>query len=106
MGPRVLFAHTARMDKHYLAPLLAPQAVVVFAGRPEDPRTQTSLGRTVAAALKAQRFAGTLLFIDIQTSGTLADLAQARADLAVIALPPGDVAAALALAARIGCKAA
>jgi acetyltransferase len=106
MGRRALFAHTARMDKHYLAPLLAPQAVVVFAGRPEDATTQTALGRTVAAALKAQRFAGTLLFLDVRTSGTLADLAQTRADLAVIALPPGDVAAALALAARIGCRAA
>jgi hypothetical protein len=34
--------------------------------------------------LKAQKFTGTLQFFDINTSGTLADLAQIRADLAII----------------------
>jgi acetyltransferase len=57
-------------------------------------------------ALRAQRFTGTLTFLDIQTSGTLADLAQARADLAIIALPPKDVAPALELAGRMACRAA
>ena len=60
------------MDKHYLAPLLAPQAVAVFAGNPEAPESQAPAGRTLAAALKAQSFTGTLQFLDIRTSGTLA----------------------------------
>ena len=57
-------------------------------------------------ALQAQTYGGTLHYLDIHTSGTLADLAQARADLAIIALPPGDVAAALELSGRMACRAA
>lgn len=34
--------------------------------------------------LTAQRFTGEMTFVDIHTSGTLADLAHTRADLAVI----------------------
>mgnify|MGYP002133023032 CR=1 FL=1 len=65
------------------------------------------LGKTVPVTLKAQRFSGTLHFLDVQqTSGTLADLANARADLAVIALPPQDIAAALELAGRMACRSA
>ena len=91
------------MDKHTLTPLLEPQSVVVFAGRAGQ---QAAQGREVVAALKAQRFAGTLKFLDIGTSGTLADLAQVRADLAVIALPAAEVAAALEVAGRMTCRAA
>src|SRR5262249_45237092 len=69
--------------------------------------SQTPLGKVLHAALRAQRYTGTLVFLDIlQTSGTLADLAQTRADLAVIALPARDLVAALEVACRIGCKAA
>ena len=94
------------MDLHYLAPLLEPRSIVVFAGREDAPGDQTAQGRALHAALRAQRFEGTLQFLDIGTSGTLADLAQARADLAVIALPPADVAAALEVAGRMACRAA
>jgi hypothetical protein len=38
-------------------------------------------------------FRGDERFLDVHTSGTLADLAQTRADLAMIALPPGEVIA-------------
>ncbi|MFN6997116.1 MAG: GNAT family N-acetyltransferase, partial [Aquincola tertiaricarbonis] len=62
--------------------------------------------RTLHEALRAQRFSGTLAFLDIHTSGTLADLAQTRADLAIIALPRQDVAAALEVAGRIHCRSA
>ena len=51
-------------------------------------------------------YSGTLTFLDIHTSGTLADLAQARADLAIIALAPENVAAALEVAGRMACRAA
>ena len=93
------------MDKHYLTSLLAPESIVVFAGQ-SDPASQTKYARALHAALRAQRYAGKLYFLDIHTSGTLADLAQSRADLAIIALPPQDVAAALELAGRMACRSA
>jgi len=93
------------MDKHYLTSLLAPESIVVFAGQ-SDAATQTTQASAVHAALRAQRYAGKLYFLDIHTSGTLADLAQSRADLAIIALPPQDVAAALELAGRMACRSA
>ena len=94
------------MDKHFLTPLFAPESIVAFTGRADDPACRTALGEAVSGALRAQRFGGSLQFVDINTSGTLADLAQARADLAVIALPPHDVAAALEVAGRMACRAA
>ena len=94
------------MNKHYLTSLLAPESIAVFAGRSDDAATQTAHARALHAALRAQRYAGKLYFLDIHTSGTLADLAQSRADLAIIALPPQDVAAALELAGRMDCRSA
>ena len=94
------------MDKHYLTPLFAPQSIVVFAGNAQDASTQTSQAKALHAALTAQTYTGNLVFLDIQTSGTLAELAKTRADLAIIALPPENVAAALEVAGRIACRAA
>ncbi len=94
------------MDKHYLTPLFCPETVAVFAGRADDPATQTRHARLLHQALRAQHFDGTLQFLDVQTSGTLADLAKARADLALIALPPQEIAAALELAGRMACRSA
>ena len=94
------------MDKHYLTPLFQPDTVAVFAGNHEDPASQIPHARTLCAALTAQRFSGTLVFLDIHTSGTLAELAQTRAHLAIIALPPAEAVAALEVAGRIKCKAA
>ena len=94
------------MDKHYLTSLLAPESIVVFAGRSGDAASQTTHAAALHAALRAQRYAGKLYFLDIQTSGTLADLAQSRADLAIIAAPPDDIAAALELAGRMACRSA
>ena len=94
------------MDKHYLTPLFAPKSIVVFAGQADAPATLTPQARALHEALRAQHYSGTLQFLDIHTSGTLADLALARADLAIIALPPADIAAALELAGRIACRAA
>ncbi|MFM2066857.1 MAG: hypothetical protein RLZZ584_1766 [Pseudomonadota bacterium] len=81
-------------------------AAVDPAQAPSPAATLTPQAQAVVAALKAQRYSGTLQFIDLHTSGTLAELAQTRADLAVIALPAADVAAALELAARMSCRAA
>jgi acetyltransferase len=94
------------MDKHYLNPLFSPESIAVFAGQWDDPTTQTPQAQTLLTFLRAQRFSGTLTFLDIHTTGTLADLAQTRADLAIIALPHEDVAAALDIAGRIKCRAA
>jgi acetyltransferase len=94
------------MGKHYLTSLLAPESIVVFAGKAEDAATLGTHAAALHAALRAQRYTGTLRFLDIHTSGSLADLAQSRADLAIIALPPAEVAAALALAGRIACRSA
>jgi acetyltransferase len=94
------------MNKHYLTSLLAPESIAVFAGQADDPAGQAALATTLHQALRAQRYSGALQFLDIHTSGTLADLAQARADLAIIALPPQDVASALELAGRMACRSA
>ncbi|WP_046112300.1 bifunctional acetate--CoA ligase family protein/GNAT family N-acetyltransferase [Aquincola tertiaricarbonis] len=94
------------MDKHYLSPLFSPESIVVLAGDADAPESLTPQARTLHEALRAQRFSGTLAFLDIHTSGTLADLAQTRADLAIIALPRQDVAAALEVAGRIHCRSA
>nr|WP_315426235.1 bifunctional acetate--CoA ligase family protein/GNAT family N-acetyltransferase [uncultured Albidiferax sp.] len=88
---------------HYLHSLFSPDAIVVFAGQEAE---RTPVAQALLTALQAQRFSGSLNFVDIHTTGTLADLAQVRADLAVIALPPADVEAALEVAGRIKCRSA
>lgn len=93
------------MDKHYLTPLFQPESIAVFASK-DSPDTQTPQAIALVQALTAQRFKGNLVFLDIHTTGTLADLAQTRADLAVIALPPAETIEALEVAGRIKCKAA
>ncbi len=94
------------MNKHYLTPLFAPESIVVFADPHDALAGRATLGKTVSEALRAQRFTGTLQFVDTHTTGTLAELAQTRADLAVIALPPQEVAAALEVAGRMACRSA
>ena len=94
------------MDKHYLTPLFSPQTIVVFAGNIDDPAAHVAQARLLTQALKAQNFKGTLTFLDIHTTGTLADLAESRADLAVIALKAPGVAAALEIAGRMACRSA
>ncbi len=99
------FSKRIRMDNHFLAPLFSPSSIAVFAGKADDPSSQTPSAQALHSALKAQRFTGSLVFLDIHVSGTLADLAQTQADLAIIALPAGEVVSALEIAARIKCQA-
>jgi acetyltransferase len=94
------------MDKHFLSSLFSPTSIVVFAGKAEEPETLTAQARVLHQAITAQRFTGKLIFLDIHASGTLADLAAVNADLAIIALPPSEVAAALEIAGRIKCRSA
>ncbi|TAK97676.1 MAG: GNAT family N-acetyltransferase [Aquabacterium sp.] len=93
------------MDAHYLAPLFAPKAIVVFADAAHPEHAQSPHAPALLQALKGQRFNGTLQFVSTQTSGTLADLMEIKADLAIIALPPSEVPAAIELAARMACQA-
>jgi len=94
------------MDKHFLSSLFSPGSIAVFAGKPDEPESQTPQARRLYQSITAQRYSGKLVFLDIHASGTLADLASTHADLAIIALPPADVAAALEIAGRIKCHSA
>ena len=97
---------TETMNRHYLTSLLAPESIAVFAGPSDVAANPSAYAYILHAALRAQRYAGKLYFLDIHTSGTLAELAQSRADLAIIALPNQEVAAALELAGRMACRSA
>jgi acetyltransferase len=94
------------MDDHALTPLFLPRSVVVFAGPPDDPARQTRHARVLRAALADAPGSSPPLFLHGETTGTLGDLARSRADLAVIALPADEIAAALEIAGRIACRAA
>lgn len=94
------------MDKHYLTPLFQPETILAFVGDPQDPETQTRTGTALAQALGAQSFKGKIHHLDVNTTGTLADLANTRADLAIIALPHQEALAALEVAGRMNCRAA
>jgi acetyltransferase len=94
------------MDKHYLTPLFSPRSIVVFAGSLDAAAPQISHTRLMVEHLKSGGFAGSITFLDIDTRGTLSDLAQARSDLAIIALPNDQLSASLEVAGRIQCKSA
>ena len=94
------------MDKHHLTPLFSPASIVVFAGDQAAPEGQTANARALLAGLRDGGFAGTVTQLDIHMRGSLADLAQSRADLALIALPADQLAAALEVAGRMRCRAA
>lgn len=94
------------MDKHYLAPLFSPQSIVVFAGDDGDPDSRTPQARFLVDQLRNGGFSGSVRWLNIGLSGTLADLVQSKSDLAIIALPHEQLAPALELAARVRSKAA
>ena len=103
------------MDRHYLSPLFNPRSVVVFAGAgyasggaagAAPTREALALREALAEVGAGGGYTGTIAWLDISASGTLADLAQSRADLALIALPGDAALAALEIAGRIRCRAA
>ncbi|GAP37669.1 bifunctional acetate--CoA ligase family protein/GNAT family N-acetyltransferase [Piscinibacter sakaiensis] len=99
------------MDKHFLSPLFAPASILAMTGAPPAQDTAPAdpdarLRQAVREALAADGYAGLVRHLDTQESGTLAELAQSRADLAVIALPPAEVPAALEIAGRLACRCA
>jgi hypothetical protein len=72
------------VDRHYLTPLFDPKSIVVFAGDPaaEPPCREAAILRK---AMAEGSFKGTVTWLDIAMTGTLAELAHSRADLALIA---------------------
>ena len=100
--------HTAAMEQHYLSPLFDPGSVILFATDEPDTleKPEYAHARALLAGFRGQTFRGKVTQLSTETTGTLGDLAQARADLAIIALPPEETLAALELAGRIKCKAA
>jgi acetyltransferase len=97
------------VERHYLTPLFDPRAIIAFAGDPDgDAPTPAAraLRRTLAAPGGPGSYGGNVTWLDIGMTGTLADLANSRADLALIALEPEQTAAALEIVGRIRCRAA
>ena len=98
------------MDLHYLSALFEPKSIVVFAGDPDAGSDSNALltaqARSLRTALAEGAYAGEVTWLDVATTGMLADLAAARADLALVALPPDQVLAALEVVGRIRCRAA
>ena len=64
------------MDRHILNPLFVPQSVVVFAGDPDVTPAPTPQAETLRRLLAEGHFVGTVTWLDISMTGTLADLAQ------------------------------
>ncbi|MFO1327714.1 MAG: bifunctional acetate--CoA ligase family protein/GNAT family N-acetyltransferase [Rubrivivax sp.] len=94
------------MDRHILNPLFAPQSIVVFAGDPAAPEAPTPMAATLRRVLQDGGYVGQVIWLQIEMTGTLSDLAHSRADLALIALPEDQLAAALEIVGRIRCRAA
>lgn len=84
------------MDAHFLTPLFAPQSITLFHGEADGHQLLDALGS----------FRGKLNALSAQTPNTLAELAAARADLAILATPPEQLTASLEAAARVGCRSA
>ena len=93
------------VDRHYLTSLFNPGSIVAFAGDP-DAEAPTPLAGTLRRALLDGGYTGLLTWLDIATTGTLGDLANSRADLALIALPHDQTLAALEIVGRIHCRSA
>ena len=93
------------MDQHYLTPLFEPKSIVVFVSN-EKTKKKGSYQKVLTDALNAQEFKGTLTYLDIHATSSLADLTQIQADLAIIALGTDQILSALDMAGRIQCKSA
>ena len=79
---------------------------MIFAGDPDNPDARSAQAKLLVEQLQAGGYAGPVTYLDIATRGTLSDLAQSRSDLAIIALPDDQLAAALEVACRIESKSA
>ena len=94
------------MDKHYLSYLFQPKSIVVFVGDADDPVRSSPFAKGLAADLNAQKFKGSIQYLNIYAPDTILELGKLKAELAIITLPHDRILAALDMAARIKCKAA
>jgi acetyltransferase len=94
------------VDRHFLNPLFVPRSIVVFAGDPEVEPAPTPLAATLRRHLGEGGFGGPVTWLDVAMTGTLSELAHSRADLALVALPAEQAAAAMEIVGRIRCRAA
>ncbi len=94
------------MDKHYLTPLLSPQSIVAFLP-PAEASDAPAHADALRHALASPGFRGRLVIVETAMNGIAMPSAPVEpTDLALIALPPAQIAAALESAARLDCKAA
>jgi acetyltransferase len=94
------------MTKHYLSPLFSPQSILLFSENADAAEGHVSRGRLLAQQMSDGGFTGPMFSLNIDQSRTLDELAESRADLAIIALPMEKLAAALDIAGSIQCQAA
>jgi acetyltransferase len=96
------------VDRHFLTSLFQPRSIVAFAGLGEggEASLQNRSAALLRRALSEGGYGGTVSWLDVGMTGTLGDLAQSRADLAIIALPADQVLPALEIVGRIRCRAA
>lgn len=94
------------MNKHYLTSLFSPRSVLIFSGSQHHPERQSPMAKVFMQHFQNNAFEGTVTYLDIHMKGTLGDLAQSRADLAVIALPNEQLEAAMEVVGRIQCRSA
>ena len=79
---------------------------MVFVGEADDSIRSSPFSRDLAQDLNAQKFKGTLQYLNIYAPDTLLELGKLKAELAIISLPQKGIVTALDMAARIKCKAA
>ena len=94
------------MDKHYLTPLFQPKSIAVFINGSDGKEQQFHNAKALHEAISAHKFKGLITYLDIHAKGTLVELGKLQAELAIIALPPEEILAALDMAGRIKCRAA
>ena len=94
------------MDKHYLSYLFQPKSIVVFVGDADDPVLSSPFAKGLTEDLSAQKFKGSIQYLNIYAPDTLLELGKLKAELAIITLPHDRILVALDMAARIKCKAA
>ena len=92
------------MNRHYLEPLFAPQSIVILTALTDPPAAQDRNARLLHQALLAHPFKGQLQFIDLHAIDTEVVALTTKADLAIIAGPPAELASALSMARQLECR--
>jgi acetyltransferase len=94
------------MDKHYLASLFSPLSIALFTKTMDSAEPLSNERLTVRHWLSQQKSQAEWHEVNMNSVGSLSDLAHQHSDLAVIDLPPADVKDALEIAGRMKCRAA